>query len=235
MAGVVGLDTASLRRAHLREQPEEDRERAEGRARAARRQRAEGRPVPRRLRQRLRAGRNGATGAGQTLALFELDGYAPADIAAYRVGLRAASVSLQNVLVDGATGAPGANADEVHAGHRAGAGAGPGLSKIFVYETPNDSRTATMLDCYSRIATDNLAKQVSTSWGGPENLTNSALLQSENTIFQQMAAQGQSVFTATGDNGAYDDGAALERGRPRLPALCDRRGRHDARPSAGGG
>ena len=66
-------------------------------------------------------------------------------------------------------------------------------------------------------------------------------LQSENAIFQQMAAQGQSVLSATGDNGAYDDAGlnsiggvdptapgTLSVDDPKLPALCDRRGRHDA-------
>ena len=33
-------------------------------------------------------------------------------------------------------------------------------------------------------------------------------LESENVIFKQMAAQGQSLFAATGDQGAYDGGGS---------------------------
>ena len=78
-----------------------------------------------------------------------------------------------------------------------------------MYEAPSDASDPTVLDCYNKIATDNLAKQVSTSWGAPENQSTSATLTAENRIFQQMAAQGQSVFAASGDNGAYDDGSTL--------------------------
>ena len=62
-----------------------------------------------------------------------------------------------------------------------------------------------MIDTYNKIATDNIAKTVSSSWGSAENETDSNVLNSENTILQQMASQGQSFFAAAGDSGAYDD------------------------------
>ena len=37
----------------------------------------------------------------------------------------------------------------------------------------------------------------------------SSLLQSENAIFKQMAAQGQSMFAASGDSGADTNGSSL--------------------------
>ena len=76
-------------------------------------------------------------------------------------------------------------------------------SQIYVYEGPNSDQG--VLDTYNRIATDNLAKQVSTSWGMGENLTSAQYLQAENAIFLQMAAHGQTIYAAAGDSGAYDD------------------------------
>ena len=143
-------------------------------------------------------------GTGQTLALFELDGYAATDISAYesRFGLR--SVPLQNVLVDGAAGTAGMNADEVTLDIELQIALAPGASKILVYETgPTDANT---LDAYSRIAEDDQAKQISTSWGLDEPESAPSTLQAENPIFQQMAAQGQTIYAASGDYGAYDTG-----------------------------
>ena len=39
-----------------------------------------------------------------------------------------------------------------------------------------------------------------------EQENDSAFLNSENTIFQEMAAQGQTIYAAAGDSGAYDSG-----------------------------
>jgi len=151
----------------------------------------------------------GITGAGQTIALYELDGYTPSDVTAYESAYGLPAVPLQNILVDGATGTAGSGADEVTLDIELAQALAPGVSKILVYETPNTNATSQYLDGYNRIATDNLAKQISTSWGGAEDQSDSALLTGENPIFQEMAAQGQSVLAVTGDYGAYDDGSTL--------------------------
>lgn len=142
------------------------------------------------------------TGAGETIALFELDGYTAADVTSYTsyFGLPAANV--QNVLVDGYSGAAGSGAVEVTLDIQLALAVAP-AAKIMVYEAPNSD--SGVLDAYSRIASDNLAPVVSSSWGASEDETTSTFMNAENTIFQQMAAQGQSVFAASGDDGAYDD------------------------------
>ena len=156
-----------------------------------------------------------ATGAGQAIALYELDGYTPSDIQAYEAQFGLPNVPLQNILVDGASGTAGGDADEVTLDIEMAEALAPGVSKILVYETPNINTTTDQmyLDGYSRIATDDLAKQVSTSFGEAEDEAeyggDTALLTGENSIFEEMAAQGQANFAATGDNGAYDDGATL--------------------------
>src|ERR1035438_9212505 len=69
----------------------------------------------------------------------------------------------------------------------------PGAN-IYVYEATNGSPWVDML---SQMADDNLAQQLSCSWGG-----GGSDLASEQ-IFLQMAAQGQSFFNASGDGDAF--------------------------------
>ena len=147
------------------------------------------------------------TGSGQTLALFELDGYKATDIAAYEAKFGLPAVPLQNVLVDGYSGEAGTYSFEVTLDIQLQAALAPGASKIIVYEGPNSD--VGVVDTYNRIATDNAAKEISTSWGDTESRIPAAVRAAENTAFQQMAAQGQSIFAASGDSGAYDDGATL--------------------------
>ena len=103
------------------------------------------------------------TGTGQTLALFELDGYNPSDITTYETTFGLPNVPLKNVLVDGATGAAGSGAVEVVLDIELMTALAPGAQQIMVYEGPNSGQG--VIDTYNRIATDNIAKQISTSWG----------------------------------------------------------------------
>jgi subtilase family serine protease len=146
-------------------------------------------------------------GAGQTLALFELDGYNAADINTYANYYHLNHVPLQNVLIDGYSGAAGANAGEVVLDIELMMAVAPGATKIRVYEGPNSG--SGVIHTYNQIAVDNIAKQVSSSWGLPETWNSSGTRNAENSIFQQMAAQGQSMYAASGDAGAYDDKSTL--------------------------
>jgi kumamolisin len=146
-------------------------------------------------------------GSGQVLALFELDGYKTSDIAAYNTQFHLRSVPLQNVLVDGFNGSAGNGADEVTLDIELMNAVSPGAAKLLVYEGPNSD--AGVIDTYQKIASDNLARQVSSSWGLAETFGTQAFAQAESAIFSQMAAQGQSIYAASGDAGAYDDGQSL--------------------------
>ena len=160
-------------------------------------------------------------GSGQALGLFELDGYAATDIAAYETQYGLPSATLQNVLVDGATGTPGGGEAEVTLDIELMIAIAPKAAKIMVYEGPNDNQGS--LDTYSKIASDNIAKSISSSWGSSESSEDSAFLQSENTIFMEMAAQGQTIFSAAGDSGADDNGSSLSiddpSGQPYVTAV----------------
>ncbi len=142
------------------------------------------------------------TGSGQTLAVFELDGYKASDVAFYASAFGLPNVPLQNVLVDGYSGAAGSGAGEVTLDIELQMALAPGASEILVYEGPNT--TQGVIDTYNKIASDNTAKEISTSWGEAEQYETSATRSSEQTAFKQMAAQGQSIFAAAGDSGAYD-------------------------------
>lgn len=141
-----------------------------------------------------------ADGTGQSIALFELGAYQASDINAYTTYFGLPAANLVNVLVDGGSG--GAIDAEVTLDIELALALAP-KSTIYVYEGPNSGQG--LIDTYNKIASDNLAKQVSTSWGLGEDEAGSQIIQAENAIFQQMAAQGQTIYAAAGDSGAYSD------------------------------
>ena len=152
-----------------------------------------------------------ATGSGQVIGLFELDGYSASDISSYAGYFGLPSIPLKNVRIDGFSGRPGSGADEVTLDIELQMALAPGASQIMVYEGPNSATG--VIDTYNRIATDNTAKQISTSWGlsenGAQSISTPPFLTSENNIFMQMASQGQTIFASSGDDGAYDNGSTL--------------------------
>ena len=130
-------------------------------------------------------------GAGQSIGLFEMDGFYPSDVQANFQKAGLPPVPIQTVLLNGFSGAPGGADIEVTLDIMMAAYMAPGASSIIVYEGINWN------DVLNRMATDNLASQLSSSWCfSPTNATTEQ-------IFLQMIAQGQSLFQASGDSGAY--------------------------------
>jgi hypothetical protein len=80
------------------------------------------------------------------------------------------------------------------------------LSSVMVYEGTSAN---TLLN---RMATDNRAKQISSSWTFSINAT------TEN-IFRQFATQGQSILQASGDDGAYSGSVAPPADDPNVTAV----------------
>lgn len=143
---------------------------------------------------------NGGTGAGQTTALFELDGYNPSDIATYLHKYNLGSAKYSDVLVDGATNTPGDGAIEVELDMEVLSALAPDATQK-IYIGPNTQ--AGLNDTYNQIVTDDQTRVTSISWGVCEpELANSELVTLDN-IFEQGAAQGQAFFAASGDSGAY--------------------------------
>jgi hypothetical protein len=161
-------------------------------------------------------------GAGQSVGLFQLFGFNSQDIQDFQDSMGIYPyVNVQPILIDGGTVDDSAvnNLDalgylqyamEVTADIEMAISMAPGLSNVLVYigPTPLDvpplgtnyiqsaTTTAQINDVLNRMATDNLAKQLSCSYGFDINLSTVQIL-------QQYAAQGQSFFLASGDSGAF--------------------------------
>jgi uncharacterized repeat protein (TIGR01451 family) len=129
-------------------------------------------------------------GSGQMVGLLEFDTYYLADITSYRRNSVITTIPLINVFIDGISSTPGANNIEVALDIEVANAMAPGLSAIIVYAGGFGD------DILNRMATDNLAKQLSASWTfGASAATDQ--------IFQEFAAQGQAYFNASGDGDAY--------------------------------
>ena len=131
------------------------------------------------------------TGTGQSVALFELDGYYASDVTEYEGQTGLPDVPLINILLDGFNGIPGSDGDvEVTLDIDMAISMAPGISAVYVYEgyIPDD--------VINRIATDDLSHQISCSWGWEP------FDPATDQVFQQMGVQGQSFFDASGDDGA---------------------------------
>ena len=140
-------------------------------------------------------------GAGQSVGLLEFSDYYPVDITNYEntIGL-ANYIPLTNVVLSGGTPSTDKNY-EVALDIELTIAMAPGLSRVIVYEEKSINPSSIL----NRMANDNLAKQLSSSWswsGGPSTTIDS--------IFQQMAAQGQSFFQASGDHDAYTGNQTLD-------------------------
>lgn len=148
------------------------------------------------------------TGTGRMVGLLQFDGFYSSDIRAYASAAGLPNVPIQTVLLDNYRGTPttGPNSGnvEVSLDIEMAMSMAPGLSKIIVFEAgPN----GIVNDILNAMAASNQIKQLSCSWGwsgGPTNTTDA--------IFQEMAAQGQSFFAASGDSDAYTTGSSSANG-----------------------
>ncbi len=158
-------------------------------------------------------------GAGVTAAVFELSAYQHSDIgtwAHYFYGSHYRA-PLVDVTVDGGPLAPvcptgdtcpaqynGYSSDiEVDADIEMTLEVAPDVQHLIVYNAPNDYTGQTELDEYTTIANQDVASTISSSWGVCENDVSAGYVEAENTVFEQMASQGQSMFSSSGDTGAF--------------------------------
>ena len=151
---------------------------------------------------------NGDSGTGQTVAIFELDGYLPSDVNAYLSYYGLGGAKYSNVLIDGATSTPTTDptlsgAIEVELDMETISAIAPSAAQK-IYIGPNTSYGVN--DTYNQIVADDTAKVVSTSWGECEANSGTSELTALDNIFKQAATQGHAIFAASGDAGAYDCG-----------------------------
>lgn len=156
----------------------------------------------------------GDFGAGQSIALYELEPFARSDMKAFDTcyfGAAAATKMLSRlhvIKVDGGQPA-GPGSGEANLDVEDIAGLAPGAS-IDVYEGTSPGSNGVIydpVDPYAAMINTDRDQIISTSWGLCEQAVQQGqpgLQQAENALFQQAAAQGQSIFSASGDNGSDD-------------------------------
>jgi subtilase family serine protease len=142
---------------------------------------------------------SGLQGQGQTVGVFELDGYSLSDVQTYSQCFGGGSVPIQNVVLDGFNGQPGAGAIEVELDMEVILSQAPNLAKLIVYEAPNTTQGYN--DEFARIVQDR-TPVISVSWGDCEKNMGQQEVNQENQFFQQAAAQGQTILVAAGDSGS---------------------------------
>jgi len=137
-------------------------------------------------------GSGALTGTGQSVGLFELGGYNISDVQLYfqkvnqKLNVPVVGVSLNGVSVACSKCEDSEQVLDIEMG----ISMAPGLSQVVVYVGSSD------VSIFNQMAADNTSKQLSCSWGWKDDES------SLDPIFKEFAAQGQSVFVATGDNGS---------------------------------
>jgi subtilase family serine protease len=151
-------------------------------------------------------------GTGRTVGIATLAGFDPADAFTYwnLIGLSVRSDKVTQVHVDGGGEiSADAGTGETCLDVEQSGGLAPG-AKVIVYDAPNSD--AGFIDMFYKAASDNLVDTMSCSWGEAEEfffpdvagVDNRPQLIAFHQVFLEAAAQGISLFAASGDNGAFD-------------------------------
>ena len=142
------------------------------------------------------------------IAIAEFEPNLPSDISSYQA-CYGTNATVNYIAVDGGVSAGPGTDSEAAMDIEDVIGLAP-QATVDVYQAPTPSN-ADVLDLYSEIVSPppgvQLAAIVSTSWGECEldqDASDSSYRTSESAIFQQAAAQGQTVVAAAGDAGAAD-------------------------------
>jgi kumamolisin len=158
----------------------------------------------------------GVTGSGRTIGIVTLANFTPSDAFTYWSAL---GPTVNPGRIDGGPGAPSdvsASVETTLDVEQSG-GIAPGAN-IIVYMAPNTNQA--FVDVFAAAIDANTADSISTSFGAWEwldNLENAPVtdpatgktvssLQAIHELFLQAGIQGQSMFAAAGDCGAYDVG-----------------------------
>ena len=134
------------------------------------------------------------TGSGQIVGLIAFAGFNIADVKAYFTTLgQSLTVPVVGISVDGTSLTctyKACDDFEQSIDIEQTIGMAPGLTQVSVYVG------STVIDILNRMATDNTAKSMSSSYGW------GAEAEVEDPVYKEFAAQGQSFVDATGDDGA---------------------------------
>jgi len=136
------------------------------------------------------------TGSGQSIGLLEFAGYNVKDVNTYFQKVKQTlTATVTGVSTDGSSLSCTGRCDDTEQvlDIEVAISMAPGISQLLVYVSDTSD-----VSIFNRMATDNTAKSLSCSWGwSPADPT------SDDPIFKEFQAQGQSLFVASGDSGAY--------------------------------
>lgn len=145
------------------------------------------------------------TGSGQTVAVWEFDGFQTSNISHYDSQFGLGSSTPVTVSVDGANfnSAPGGGQGEVELDIEIVQAMARSVNTL-VYEAPNSDQG--QIDMVAQIASQDRVSVTSISWGECEADSPSATTTSTDNGFKQGVAEGISFFSASGDSGSDDCG-----------------------------
>ena len=139
-------------------------------------------------------------GQGVTVGIYELEPYSTTDIGAFKT-CYGITPTVNPVSVDGSAPTSGPGSGESALDIEMVLGLVP-RATVDVYVGPNGGSGP--LDVFAAMVDDDSAQVLSTSWGECEPAAGTAQIEAEASLFQQAAAQGQSVLAAGGDEGSED-------------------------------
>ena len=137
------------------------------------------------------------TGSGQSVGLVEFAGYNMTDVTNYftRVG-QPLNVPVIGISTDRSSLSCTGRCDDTEQvlDIEVAISMAPALSSVRVYVASSSD-----VSIFNKMASDNIAKSLSCSWGwSPADPS------SDDPIFKEFATQGQTLFVASGDSGAYN-------------------------------
>jgi subtilase family serine protease len=146
----------------------------------------------------------GDEGAGVTVGVYELEPNLTSDISAYQ-SCYGTDTSVSYDQVDGGVGT-GAGSGEAAFDIEQLIGLAP-KAKLIVYQGPNsnsDSPGSGPYDIFAEMISQDQVQVISNSWGECEAMEGATDAHAENSLFEEAAIQGQSVLSASGDDGSED-------------------------------
>jgi kumamolisin len=141
-------------------------------------------------------------GSGQTVALWEFDGFQQSNISKYDSYYGTGSPTPKVQQVSGGSGPIGDGQVEVELDIEAIQAIAP-KAAITVFEAPNTDQGE--VDLANAVVASKISV-TSISWGLSEKGRTTSGIQAVSNVFKQGAAQGQSFFAASGDDGSDDNG-----------------------------
>jgi subtilase family serine protease len=150
-----------------------------------------------------RINQTGENGSGETVALWEFDGYKSSDLTAYNSQYGLSGPAATTVSVDSANydSNPGQGEGEVELDSEVVRAVAPQATQL-VYEAPNSDQGE--IDIANAIVSADKVSAISISWGSCEQDTTPSVMTAVNNTFEQAVAEGISIYSAAGDSGSRD-------------------------------